>query len=249
MTRDLLIRGMIAGILAAILATLFARALVEPRIDLAIAYEASHEAHTAQAHTAQAMPGMAPTEEGELVSRTTQKGLGLLTALTLYGAAIGGLFSLLFAVVYGRVASIGPRSLALLLALGAFVAIALVPALKYPPTPPAVGRHETVAFRTIAYFSMIALSLVALVIAVKLGRAARHRIGSFNGLLAGSTVYIALMAAVQVALPMIDEVPADFPAAVLWDFRIGSIATQAVLWLAVGIGFGTMADRLLRRPG
>jgi len=57
------------------------------------------------------------------------------------------------------------------------------------------------------------------------------------------------MAAVQVALPMIDEVPADFPAAVLWDFRIGSIATQAVLWLAVGIGFGTMADRLLRRPG
>ena len=77
MTRNLLIRGMVAGILAAILATLFARALAEPQVDLAIAYEASHSAH--EAHS---MPGMPSAKEPELVSRGTQKGLGLLTALT-----------------------------------------------------------------------------------------------------------------------------------------------------------------------
>ena len=242
MTRDLLIRGMIAGILAAILATLFARALAEPQVDLAIAYEASQSVH--KAHN---MPGMAPAEEPELVSRTTQKGLGLLTALTLYGAAVGGIFSLVFAALYGRVASIGPRSLALILALGAFIAIALVPALKYPPTPPAVGQHETVAFRTIAFFSTIALSLVALVVSVKISHALAFRLGSFNAMLAGAAAYVVLIAAVQFALPLIDEVPTDFPAVVLWDFRIASIAIQAVLWVTVGIIFGGLADRKLRR--
>ena len=242
MTRDLLIRGMIAGILAAILATLFARTLAEPQVDLAIAYEASHSAH--EAHN---MPGMAPAEEPELVSRTTQKGLGLLTALTLYGAAVGGIFSLVFAAVYGRIGALGPRSLALLLALGAFVAIALVPALKYPPTPPAVGQHETVAFRTIAYFSMIALSLVAMVVSMKISRALANRLGSFNTMLAGAAAYVVLIAAVQFVLPPINEVPADFPAVVLWNFRVASIAIQAALWVTVGIAFGALAERALRR--
>ena len=242
MTRDLLIRGMIAGILAAIIVTLFARAFGEPQVDLAIAYEASHSAHAAHA-----MPGMAAAEEPELVSRDTQKGAGLLTALTLYGAAVGGIFALVFAAVYGRVASIGPRSLALLLAIGAFVAITLVPVLTYPPTPPAVGQHETVAFRTIAYFSVIALSVVAMILAAKIGRALAGRIGPFNAMLAGTAAYVVLIGAVQAVLPVIDEVPADFPAVVLWNFRIAAVGLQALLWLTIGIAFGVLADRRLRR--
>jgi hypothetical protein len=239
MTRDLLIRGMIAGILAALLMTLFARAFGEPQVDRAIAYEEMHQDH--------AMSG-AP-QEPELVSRPIQKGLGLLTALGLYGAAVGGIFSLTFAMLYGRVASIGPRSLALLLAVGAFIAVAVVPALKYPPTPPAVGRHETVAFRTIAYFALIALSLVAMVISVKVGRVLSSRLGPFNALLAGSAIYVAIVAASQTALPTIDEVPVDFPAVVLWDFRVAALGIQAILWAALGVIFGALADRALRRSG
>ncbi|WP_340313899.1 CbtA family protein [Rhizorhabdus argentea] len=242
MVRDLLVRGMLAGILAAVLVTLFARVVAEPQVDLAIAYEASHAAH--EAHD---MPGMVTTEDPELVSRTTQKGLGLLTALTLYGAAVGGIFALVFALVYGRAASSGPRSLALLLAIGAFIAIALVPALKYPPTPPAVGQHETVAFRTVAYFSMIALSLVAMVIAVKISRLLSGRLGSFNAALISVAGYIAIVTAVQFALPAIDEVPADFPAVVLWNFRVAAIALQLALWVVIGVVFGAVADRRLRR--
>ncbi len=110
--------------LAAFVAVLFARLAVEPQVDLAIAFESAY----AQ------MAGMA--EEPELVSRATQKGLGLLTAGLLYGSALGGIFALVFAASYGRWSRLGPRSLALLLALVAFVAIALVPALEYPPNPP-----------------------------------------------------------------------------------------------------------------
>lgn len=235
MARTLLIRGMLAGVLAALLAALFARIIAEPQVDLAIAFEAAH------AH-------MATGAEGpELVSRETQKGLGLLTAAALYGAAVGGIFALAFAALYGRIATIGPRSLALLLAVGAFVAVALVPAIKYPPTPPAVGLHETVGLRTVAYFGMIALSLAALAIAVRLGRGLSQRLGGFNAALAAGGCHVVLVAVVCAALPAINEVPADFPAVVLWDFRIASLAMQAILWLAIGIGFGAMADRALRR--
>ncbi len=235
MTRDLLVRGMLTGLAAAILVTLLARIFAEPQVDLAIAFEATRD------H----MAGMA--DEPELVSRTTQKGLGLLTALGLYGAAVGGIFSLVFALAYGRVGALGPRSLALLLALAAFVAISLVPALKYPPTPPAVGLHETVAFRTIAFFEMIVLSVVAMVVAVKLRASLLGRLGPFNAALVAAGGYVVLVAIVQAVLPTINEVPADFPAVVLWDFRVASIGLQAVLWAVIGIGFGALADRRLRR--
>lgn len=238
MTRDLLIRGMLAGILAAILAVLFARAFAEPQIDLAIAFEG---AHAAMHHAPEAAP------EGELVSRTTQKSAGLLTAVGLYGAAVGGIFALVFAVTYGRIGRMGPRSLALLLALGAFLAIALVPALKYPPTPPAVGQHETVAFRTIAYFAMIAFSVVALILSIKVGTLAMARVGVLNGILLGIGGYITLVSVLQLVLPPINEVPSDFPAVVLWNFRVASIAMQALLWATIGLSFGAMADRVLRR--
>jgi predicted cobalt transporter CbtA len=48
-------------------------------------------------------------------------------------------------------------------------------------------------------------------------------------------------------LPRINEVPADFPATVLWNFRVASLATQLVLWTAIGIGFGAMAKRVFQR--
>ncbi|MEJ7933046.1 CbtA family protein [Sphingobium sp. AN558] len=237
MARNLLIRGMIAGVIAAVLATLFARLFAEPQVDLAIAFESGH---AAMAHAMSAAP------EPELVSRATQKGLGLLTAVVLYGAAVGGLFALVFAVAYGRVGQIGPRSLALLLAAGAFVAVALVPALKYPATPPAVGLHETVGFRTLAYFAMIGSSVAALVLSIKAARGLVGRLGAFDAMLAGAALYLAVIVAAQLALPAIDEVPGDFPAVLLWTFRIASLGMQALLWTIIGLVFGALAERQLR---
>lgn len=235
MAKDLLLRGMIAGVIAAVLAMLFARLFAEPQVDLAIAFEAARE------HAEHAM------EEPELVSRATQKGLGLLTALLLYGAAVGGIFSLVFAAAYGRVALIGPRSLALLLAFASFLAVALVPAFKYPPNPPAVGMHETVGLRTGAYFAMTGLSIIALLFSLRIRTLLASRLGSFNAALAACAAFIAIVALIQAGLPAINEVPADFPAVVLWNFRIASLATQAVLWAAIGTVFGAFAQNLLQR--
>lgn len=239
MVRYLLLRGMLAGVVAALFATLFARIFAEPQVDLAIAYEVLHD---------HAMLGMGSPPEAELVGRATQKGLGLLTAITLYGAVIGGLFSLVFAASYGRTTPVGPRLLALLLAIAGFMAITLIPAIKYPPTPPAVGQHETVALRTIAYFTMTGVSLISLVLAAKARELLAMRIGAFNAMLAAAGLFILAVSTLQLGLPVVNEVPEDFPATVLWDFRIASLATQAVLWAAIGIVFGAFAHKRLSRP-
>ena len=95
-----------------------------------------------------------PADEPELVSRATQAGLGLLTGVTVYSAAFGGLFALAFALVNGRVGGLGVRANAALLAGGAFVSIYVVPNLKYPANPPSVGQPETIGSRTALYFAM-----------------------------------------------------------------------------------------------
>ncbi len=226
---------MLAGLIAACLSALFAFAFVEPHIDRAIAFE---EAHAMAAHA-----GMAAEEE--LVSRAVQSTAGLLTALSLYGAALGGLFALVFAYAYGRAGKIGPRTLALMLAAAGFVVIVLIPALKYPPTPPAVGKHETVGLRTAAFFAMIALSVVTAIVAAKLRPALR--LHALTRTAAVIIFYIGLIWLAQHALPVINEVPAEFPATLLWDYRTASLLAQLVLWLAMGFVFGPLAERELRR--
>ncbi|MGW7454611.1 CbtA family protein, partial [Streptomyces sp. NPDC054787] len=42
-----------------------------------------------------------------------------------------------------------------------------------------------------------------------------------------------------------DAVKPGFPAAVLWEFRIASLAVQLVLWAVFAIVFGVLAQRLL----
>jgi predicted cobalt transporter CbtA len=240
MAKDLLWRGMFAGLIAALLSALFALTFAEPQIDRAIAYEEAHAAATAHS-------GMTAAPEEELVSRATQKTGGLFTALALYGSAVGGLFALTFAYAYGRVGPIGPRTLALLLALAAFVLIVLTPAIKYPPTPPAVGQHETVRIRTAAFFGMIALSLLSALAASQLRQTLAVRVDRMTGLLLAGGGYLLLVFLLQHALPSIDEVPRDFPASLLWQFRLASLGAQLVLWASIGVLFGSLAERRLRR--
>ncbi|TGV74269.1 hypothetical protein EN801_040340, partial [Mesorhizobium sp. M00.F.Ca.ET.158.01.1.1] len=122
--------------------------------------------------------GQAP--EPEMVSRATQAGIGLATGVLVYGAALGGLFSLVFAYAYGRLGSLGPRGTSALLALLGFLAVIVVPGLKYPANPPAVGNPETIAYRTELFFIMIVVSIAAMVAAVGLAQRLWTRLGAWN---------------------------------------------------------------------
>ena len=254
MVRDLLIRGMIAGLIAGLFCFGVAKVFGEPQVDRAIAFEESHaeaqppapdhgDAATAHDHSASAHEHDHGGEE--LVSRPVQSTVGLATATLVYGAAMGGLFALAFAFLYGRVGDISPRVLALLLALAAFVAIYYVPSLKYAANPPAVGEPDTITYRTGLYLLMMLTSLGGMVFSVALGRRLVTRYGGLNATLIGAGVYVAIIVIVQLALPDINEMPADFPASVLWKFRMASLGMQAVTWGVLGVVFGALADRLL----
>jgi hypothetical protein len=231
MVGKLLVRGMLTGVVAGLLTFGFAKIAGEPQVDQAISFE----------EKTAAAKGEAP--EPPLVSRSTQAGLGLLTGVTMFGAAVGGLFSLVFAWAYGRAGAIGARGLSALLALAAFVSVAIVPGIKYPANPPAVGDPETIGSRTGLFFLMVAISITAMVFSLKVRRAAIERFGVWNASIIGGAVFIAMIAAIQLALPTVDEVPGAFPAVVLWKFRIAAIGMQAIMWTTIGLLFGGLVER------
>ncbi|CAE6760552.1 CbtA family protein [Paraburkholderia sp. SEWSISQ10-3 4] len=231
MVGKLLVRGMLAGIAAGLLTFGFARLVGEPQVDQAISFE----------EKADAAKGEAP--EPELVSRGTQAGLGLLTGVVTYGAAFGGLFSLVFAYAYGRVGTLSARALSAWLALGAFITLVIVPNIKYPANPPSVGDPETIGMRTGLFFLMIAISLAAMVFSLKVRRRAALKLGAWNGSIVAGVVFVAIIAAVQLSMPTINEVPAAFPAVLLWKFRVAAIGMQVIMWTTLGLLFGALVER------
>ncbi|MEX3638039.1 CbtA family protein [Paraburkholderia sp. BR14320] len=231
MVGKLLVRGMLAGIVAGLLTFAFARIVGEPQVEQAISLE--EKAATAR--------GEAP--EPEIVSRETQAGLGLLTGVVTYGAAFGGLFSLVFAYSYGRTGTSSVRALSAWLALGAFIALVVVPNIKYPANPPSVGDPDTIGTRTGLFFLMIAISLTTMVFSLKVRRRAAAKLGAWNGSIVAGLVFVVIIAAVQLSMPVINEVPATFPAVLLWKFRVAAIGMQVVMWTTIGLLFGAMVER------
>lgn len=252
MVGSLLLRGMLVGAVAGLLAFGFARVFGEPEVDRAIAFEATNKAapHThgeahGGAHTHTAAPASTEAAEPELVSRATQAGLGLATGVVVYGAAVGGLFALVFAFAYGRVGRLGPRATAALLAFGAYVAVVLVPSIKYPANPPAVGQAETIGSRTVLFFLMILIAVAALALAVALARRLSAQFGTWNATILASAAFAVVVAIAQYGLPAIDEVPDQFSAALLWRFRLASLGIHAVMWTTIGLLFGALTERAM----
>jgi hypothetical protein len=244
MMKTLLVRGMLAGLIAGVLAFGFAYAFGEPPVDTSIGLEEtlSHD-HSHAADSGQA----AEEPEAELVPRDIQSTVGLLAGVLVYAVAIGGLLSLAFAFAQGRLGSLRPRVTALLLTGGAFAVVFLVPFLKYPANPPAVGQPGTIGSRTELYFGFVAVSLLAGILATVFGRKLADRFGALNGFLLAAAGYVVVVALVAWLMPVVDEVPAAFPAATLWSFRTASIGTQATLWLALGLAFGAFAEKALTK--
>jgi predicted cobalt transporter CbtA len=246
--RTLLVRGMLVGLFAGLLVFGFSKVFGEPQVDRAIAFETAMDEAKARQHAAMGMPAEPP--EPELVSRAVQASYGLFTGVAVYSAAFGGLFALVFAFANGRAGSFSPRAGSALLAAAGFIAVYLVPNLKYPANPPSVGDPETIGYRTALYFFMMVVSIAAMVGAVSLRRRLLSRHGEWSATLAAAGGYFVVVAAAQIALPAVNEVPDGFPAVVLWNFRVASLGMQFIMWAAIGLTFGWLTERAERiRPG
>jgi predicted cobalt transporter CbtA len=236
MVRTLLIRGMPAGLVGGLAYFVFAYLFGEGPIDAAIAYE--EQVASAAGEVSSEVPE---------VSRGIQATLGLGVAAVVYGVVIGGILSLVYASVVGRVGRLSARATAAVIAGIGFVAVALVPFLKYPANPPASTLDGTVGQRTGLFVALIILSVLLAVGATMLGRSLAPRLEAWNATLVSATAYAIAMGVVGFLLPTVAETPADFPAAVLYDFRVASIGGHLVLWAVIGLVFGALIDGKSRR--
>jgi hypothetical protein len=187
-----------------------------------------------------------------------------------FGIAMGALFAVAYAICLGRVGRIRARTLALLVAGGGFLSLYLVPFLKYPANPPAVGNGDTIQQRSSFYLIMVVSSVLFLVLTVWLGRRLQPRFGTWTATLIAGAVFIVASGIVMLALPSFGELAANrslhqatetpppltdgsanivypgFPADLLYSFRLYSVGAQLLMWAAIGLVFAPLAERLLK---
>jgi predicted cobalt transporter CbtA len=229
---------MLVGLLASLAAFAFAQVFGEPQIRRAIEIEEQAAASgSEQGHDAEA-----PT-----VSRDAQETVGLGTGLLVAGAALGGLFGLVFAFSHRRLTRRPARVTAAGLAAAAFTAVYLVPWLKYPPNPPAVGDPDTIGRRTTLFLLLVVMAVLATVLANVVRERLKPRLGGWNAAVASIGLFVAVVAVLYVAMPGVDEAPDTFPSIVLWRFRLASLGTGLILWTLIGLGFGALTERAERR--
>jgi hypothetical protein len=238
-----LLRGLLAGLIAGLLAGVFGYAAGEPNVDAAIAIEEA----AAHAEAAAAPAPQADHHEDSPVSRSGQKA-GLFLALGLFGTAMGGLLATAFVVLRRRLRTPSDARAAIGLAGAAVLGAVLVPFLKYPANPPAVGDPSTINQRTISYLAMVVIGLVAVWAAVVAHRAVRDTAPEWAHWAAAAAAFVAVVTVGYVALPRVDEVADTFPASLLWNFRIVSLGTLLILWSTLGLAFAALVTGLGDRP-
>jgi predicted cobalt transporter CbtA len=270
MERKLILRGALAGAAAGLIAFVFARIFAEPQIQAAIDYESGRDA--AQ-HALDEAAGLPVEHAGhDIFSRTLQANIGVGVGIVLFGIAMGALFAVAYAICLGRVGKLRPRNLAMLVALGGFLGVYLVPFLKYPANPPAIGHEDTILDRSNLYLAMVACSIVLLIGAVLLGKRLQPRFGNWNATLLAIAAYVVIIGVLMAVLPSVGQLAANveeygrhatetplpltdekgnivfpgFDADTLYKFRLYSVAAQLLLWAAIGLIFGPLAERLLQ---
>jgi hypothetical protein len=288
MEKQLIGRGVLAGAFAGLVTFVFARIFAEPVIARAIDYESARDA--AQDKLDQAAGIVVPAAGPDIFSRTIQADVGIGAGLILIGAAMGALVAVAYVICIGRTGRIRPRPLAMLVPALFFLGVYLVPFAKYPANPPAVGHEDTIRDRGALYLILVFCSCLGLFLAVYFGQKlkARGQLGTQTVCVLMAVGYVAVMGVIFTILPPLGHLHTNvveygrhatetplpltdprgnivfpgFPADVLAQFRIYSVAAQVILWSVLALTFAPLAERVvdprpaptdagrgLRRPG
>jgi hypothetical protein len=220
--KPFILRGALAGVGGAIAAVLTLLLLGEQSIRDAIALE-------------EAASGGGGEEP--LFSRSVQLVGGSL-GVALYALFAGTIFGIIFAATRHRLGAVPDWRRALRLAGLAFITVYLVPFLKYPPNPPAVGDPDTVNERTISYLCLIGISVIATILAVRAVSSLRDRgVPQHLAGPAAVAMWVLVIGAAYLLLPANpDEIAVA--AKLIWRFRLASLGGQAAFWTVTGVLFG-----------
>lgn len=234
-------RALMAGLLIGVLSGAYMFTVVEPVVDEAIALEEEMSA------AVDADPPAAEADghhEDPLYTRAEQQGGGVL-AMMLFALALG----LVFGTIYAARRHVLPGSTdfqrAVWLALVGFTAFALMPGIKYPANPPAVGDPDTVGERTAQYVAIVVISVVLVIVLARLSLVLRSKLDDPSRVVAVAATAVAAFGLVLLLMPDTpDAIDPAVPAALVWDFRLRSLGGLALLWIGFGLGFGWLLTRV-----
>ena len=220
---------LLAGAIAGTILGIINQVAVEPYIEQAIELEMQNTAQSGQV--------INPAEFAAY--RFWQKG-GEIVAGTILGLSIGSLYGIVFAYTRGSISGNNNKKKALLVASIMWLVLFLMPALKYPPNPPAVGNPETIYDRQSLYVAFLAISGFS-----ALGLAFLYRkIASSNTKKAIiPSAYAAIMAGAYLAMPANPD-PINAPIDLVIGFRITSGITISMFWALLGVIFAAFWDKL-----
>jgi len=221
-----LLAGAIAGTVLGVVNLI----AVEPHIERAIELEMQNAAQS----------GQAINSEEFTAYRFWQKG-GEIVAGTVLGLSIGSLFGIVFAYTHNSIPGSNNKKKALVIAGIMWLVLFLIPALKYPPNPPAVGDPETIYYRQTLYVAFLVVSGFS-----ALGLAFIYRkmgsLNSWKGVVIPAA-YVIIIAGAYFAFPSSPD-PINAPMDLVIGFRITSAITLGMFWGLLGVIFGTFWDKL-----
>ena len=244
------VRYLVPGAVAGIVSFAFSRLMIEPLIGAAVDYEGERE------HAESQLAGGDHEHGHELFTRAIQENVGAAVGVVAFGIVMGALFAVAYVVIRTVMERRGrapdPTAFALLLAAGMFVAINVVPSLKYPANPPTVGLEETVGERSSTFLTMTVVSVLGACVAPAVALAWSRRWGAWRAVAVAVGGYVAVMLCAAALLPSFHEVPGPieghdglvldgFPAEVLAEFRMYSLLNQALMWMVIGATFACLA--------
>ena len=228
---------LLAGAIAGTILGAINQVAVEPYIERAIELEMRNAAQSGQVMNN-------PSEFAAY--RFWQKG-GEIIAGTILGLSIGSLYGIVFAYTHGSISGTNNnKRKALIVASIMWFVLFLMPALKYPPNPPAVGNPETIYYRQSLYVAFLAISGFS-----ALGLAFLYRkmvVASSNNtkktmiIIIIPSAYAAIMVGAYLAMPANPD-PINAPIDLVIGFRITSAITIGMFWALLGVIFGTFWDK------
>ena len=225
--KRLLAAGSLAGLAAGAAAALFAATAGRGPIRDAIELEDSLSHDTGGAH------------HEDLFARGIQE-IGGAIGLIVFGLALGVIFAVVLGAVGPRLAAPTPLAASMRLGAVGFVSVVLVPFVKYPANPPAVGDPDTVNERTMLYFAVLALSILLAWAVWRFHRAAR--LAPVAQTWATAALYTAGVAIILLALPASPD-SIEAPADLVWRFRLASLGGLATAWAVLALATGTLLSR------
>ena len=220
--------SLLSGIIAGVILAGVNYFVAEPFIDQTIGIEVDNSIASGEV-----------VDFDELSSYRVWQKEGTFAAGAFLGLTYGAILGIVYVISRKYLPSSDDRKKALILAAIMCLSLYVVPFIKYPANPPAVGDPETIGLRDSLYTSyQLASGLIALGVSILMYKL--RRIGYIKYVI--PVIYLGLVASIYAIFPANpDEITA--PMDLVNAFRAVTFGTMVMFYLVLGTIFGIMWNK------